>query len=366
MTLLITLVWLFGLPGFGIAPLADVCPQGERPVYEVVDLVPEIPEQPSRKQSNYTFFSRRLTVHYHEGQRALLSSTPDGAGPPTADDVIWLQAQPGLQVWEHDFRDPARTKVVPVAPQWVTHLFTPGVNELEVTLQDRTPPVYSSGPWFLLLVTCVPQPVTGVFTATQWLPTPVLATLTPVPTATVTATPPPSPTPTATSTPQPVAFLPLVQVSPPVETLAVAPRSRLPARHWALAGGVLVAGMALWRLQTRRRRYRLDGSVSIYQDGQYVRTVHLSELRKNPVTFGPHADVPLEIDPALGIATVQLRKQPGAAGQGELMVKYLAAADPDGSGQSSNHKLRVALTQKLAHGDAFTVGSYRLVYQHYA
>jgi len=368
MMLVILLMTMLGLAPLGGMPAELSCPHEERAVYEVIQLVPAIPEQPSQTRDNHPFFSQRVVVHYHEGQRVLLSSTPDGAGFLSGDDIFWMQGQPSGQVWERDFRDPARTQIIPIEPQWVTSLFTPGVNELEIRLQDRTPPVYGSSPWYLLLVSCVPQTVIAIPSPLPTDPPTITPTTQPtlVPSATPSATP--SPTAIVTATPasgESVVFMPQIHTASPVEVVTAPRRWGLKLSRWMIAGSGLIMGLVLWRRQTKRRQNWVEGMISIEKNGQHVRQAALNQLHKTLVTIGPHGDIPLEIDPALSITRVQLRKQQGAAGQSEVVVEYLAAVEPGSAGKRANHQMGVVQTQKLRHGDAFTIGSYRLIYKHY-
>jgi hypothetical protein len=152
---------------------------------KVVQLVEAISVRPSREPG--VFYRNWTEIDYQEGQAVILTGSQD-LYPYKTDDLMRLTASPSGKVWEHDFRSTDRMTIVPQETyQDITDMLVPGVNTLEIVLEDILGPEYSSSSyWVIVLEPCpAPQPE-----ASQ------AATATPVPTE----LPPTAIAPTATAT----------------------------------------------------------------------------------------------------------------------------------------------------------------------
>lgn len=383
MTLLIHLLLLASLWGAGGLPDTSKC--SGREISAAVELSPEIPEQPSQSGER-TFYTTTVAIHYQAGEQVLLSSTLDGAGPIFTDDTAQLASLPSGQVWAHDFRSPDRTKVLPLPVQDVTHLFVPGLNHLTFFTQDRTQPVFSTQSYYLLFAkACATPTATPVPTLTA-TPTPwPSATPTMAPTPTATQRPSATPTPTepakvvATST----IFLPLVSkavatvtpaasaapVRTPLPQLAAMTSTGLPSGpgRWksiGFTGMMLVSGVAVLWWRTRQRLI-LAGTVTIYDRGTWVRTVDLTTYRQRVVTIGSQGDIALADEQQRSAISAQLRVQQTDGGHPQLSVEFLTVPDENSANSRQANQMQVMDMKPLQHGDAFNVGRYRLVYQHF-
>ncbi len=186
--MIVIVLWL---PQTTQARASPRCPdEFSAPSNQSIELAPSIAEQPSRSSKAYEFYHARKTFSLAPGDLALLASTADGTGWLSSDDKIVLQRDSG-RAWEWDYRNPARTAIVPIPPQDVTNLFEPGPNAVDISLQDLLGPVFSSRAYYLVIYECG-QPETPPATPTPHATPTKAATMTPTPTA--------SPTSTATST----------------------------------------------------------------------------------------------------------------------------------------------------------------------
>ena len=149
-----------------VLPSGDNATPVGAPQYQVVEtailIAPAVPEANSL-QARGSYSQNRVVFNYKPGWRVVLSSTADGTGFLCTDDYVEVQASSG-RVWSHDFRSPARDRVLPMAPVDITFLFQePGEQELEVNLIDLMGPKSGSSPFFLVVVV---DPATPTPTAT--------------------------------------------------------------------------------------------------------------------------------------------------------------------------------------------------------
>ncbi len=154
-------------------------------VVHTVQLAPQISEQAS--QGVLVFHQNQMQVTYLEGQQVILSSSNDGKGEISTDDLVEVRVLPSGEVFRHDFRNANRNAIVPILPPDISELFVPGENTVELVATNLMRPVYSTQPYYLVVF----QPCQTT------IPTP-MASPTPAPTATL--VPRPSATPTATAT----------------------------------------------------------------------------------------------------------------------------------------------------------------------
>lgn len=267
---------------------------------DAISLVPEIAETAST-QIGQDFYTTTLSFRLSEGVQAFLASSSDGQSPVSSDDQFSIQVLPSGRSWVHDFRNPAKTQIVSLPAQDISHLFSIGENTITVKVTDLFVPNYSSRPYFLVLIkecaTSTPVPTT-----------PPTSTLTPAPTATSTLVPP-SPTVIATSTPimqmvvvtatpsktlMPSATLTTTSVlveisSPPTEVSAFMNH----IAQWLLVGFLLsFGGTGLWWLAFRRHS-RLGGEFEVYLHEAYVTTYVLSDFSQGIIAIGQRGDITL-------------------------------------------------------------------------
>lgn len=94
---------------------------------QVIELAPNIAEQPSQGGQNRIFYTYETTVQYEAGQRALLTSKPDGQGRVRTDDIAHLRVGLAGREWVRDFRSADRMSILDAPPQDVSALFEPGL-----------------------------------------------------------------------------------------------------------------------------------------------------------------------------------------------------------------------------------------------
>ncbi|MCB0127947.1 MAG: hypothetical protein KDE58_37035 [Caldilineaceae bacterium] len=338
-----------------------ICPS----IVRAIPLIPEITEQ-SSSNIERDFYTTTLSIEFRPGQLAILSSSPDGQDPTRADDRFWIQASPSGNEWSHDYRNAARTQIVPLPPQDISHLFVAGTNTLTVSVTDLIGPKYSAQPFYLVLFDTCPTPtptVSPTATATavpSATATPVPPTTTPIHTATpviqlvvITATPSDTPLPT---------FTPVSPTLTATATLMPLPAERSEMTdflanmtQWMLVGFLLsIGGTGLWWWAARVQPC-LAGEIDVYQDGQYVTTYDLATMKKEVVTIGKHGDVLLpDLMDESPVARIKLSEDEGA-------VHHVAIIE-----QHSPYNAEDVLeTTILTDGYELTVGPYRLQYRSY-
>jgi len=157
--LVILLVILLGLLIWGLARVASA--EGPDDDWLVVPLVPIIVERPSLQgeAGPRVFYEREITFTYCGGPAWLASQPNLDAHPLRSDDELWLESlAPQPMARRLNFQSPSREAIVAQpGPLEVTDLLSPGVNRLRVRVVDLQPPVYSSGPYWLIVPRC-PQP----------------------------------------------------------------------------------------------------------------------------------------------------------------------------------------------------------------
>lgn len=360
-----------GWPAPGLAVGCDSlvdATAGEKQIVAVVELAPAIPEQPSRSRKAYTFDHAHQVVTVVPGNKVVLASTEDGTGWLSTDDRVVLQVAGGV-AWKWDYRKPDRMGIVPIPPQDLTEMFKPGLNEVDLSLQDLMGPVFSTQPYYLVIYECgqegvppeIPTPVATPTTAPTVTPSPTARpTSTAIPSATPTSTESPTaqptstviPTatqtstaaPTATSTPVPKrpvseAVAALVPSTPtPTSTPTITPTSPLTmppaqttprfAEPWtiwvAAVFGVLGFGaLLLWRRQ--RTGTRLVGVLGIYRHHRFVTQINLADRGQTSITIGTQGDIRLS---AQNMPTVTARIYAERSEEGETDT-YLDLLGPD-------------------------------------
>lgn len=269
---------------------------------DAIPMVPEIDETTST-EIGHDFYTTTLSFHFSDGMQAILSSSPNGEDAIATDDQFFIQASPSGQSWSHDFRNPARTQIVPLPSQDISQLFVVGENTVTVKVTDLFVPNYSSRPYFLVLLkgcatpTMVPTSTPTILpTATPVPPSPtVTETATPIMpmlvlTVTPTETPIPSPTATLLS-PTPTRTAVLMELtSPPTEGLTFMNY----AAQWVLVGCLIfsIGGTGLWWLAFRRRSW-LTGEFDVYLHDTFVTTYVLSDFPQSVITVGQRGDIAL-------------------------------------------------------------------------
>ena len=351
--LVLVLLWMTSIPSHVLA--WDACPQ----IVDAIPLVPEIAETTST-EIGHDFYTTTLSFQFSDGMQAVLSSSPDGQGQVSTDDQFLIQASPSGRAWSHDFRNPARTQIVPLPAQDISRLFVVGKNTITVKVTDLFVPNYSTRPYFLILIKKCATPT---------------ATFTPLPTVTPTPVPP---TPTVAATTTPVVQLIVVAVTPsdtpiPLPTATVisaTPTSRLepgatlaPAGNragfmanvawWMLVGFLLsFSGTGLWWLAFRQRK-RLTGEIDVYQDEAYVTTYVLSNFHQPVITIGKHGTIVL---PGLIEEGVVARIVAAVSAKTTPSVPSIEVLNTDDHTWSSH---------QLTDGYILTASPYRLTYRSY-
>ncbi len=180
----------------------------EAEIVQTIQLADQIAEQGSSGEVPYEFHRGEVDLTLDTGCCVLLSSAADGSGWLSSDDLVELSTENGRS-WQHDFRNESRTQIEAIPPQDVSDLFEPGLNTVEISIQDLMPPVFSTEPYYLVVISCPAAaeviPPTATPTATFLSTTTATPTLTPTNTPTATGTSTPTSTPSATSTPTPTA-----------------------------------------------------------------------------------------------------------------------------------------------------------------
>jgi hypothetical protein len=163
MNRLLATTTLLGMLAFGPAMPAvaqDVCTGNSDPnayrLQQSMALAEAMPKTQGSGPWPYIFHQRTVEVSYAEGQRLVLSGPPEGL---RTDDLAEIHVIPSGQHWEHDFRDAAHTRIdVLMGEQDLSHLFTPGTNQLTLTLTDVLGPEWSTSAYTLLVMEpCNPQ-----------------------------------------------------------------------------------------------------------------------------------------------------------------------------------------------------------------
>ena len=310
-------------------------------IVQVVPLVEAVEEQPSNGGADHTFAHARELLTYEAGQQVLLASSPDGTGSLQTDDRVQLRVATPDNAWEHDFRDAERTQIVPIVPQDVTALFSPGVNLVELEVQDLMEPVFSTHPYYLVVRTCVPvttdTPTVGIRPTATAAPT-----STPIPTATASPIATTTPSPTATATPTQTAVPPAVP--PPPESAGVP--------WWPLVGVLAFTGIGGWWLT--QQRPRPEGTLDLYEDEVHMDTIALDATRRSTLSIGQNGDIALpRLETNLPVAKIRAERLKD--GRVRSLLTHTAPGLPPAAQQA----------MPLYHGQQLTFGPYRLVYHNY-
>lgn len=352
--LVLVLLWITSIPSHVLA--WDACPQ----IVDAISLVPEIAETTST-EIGHDFYTTTLSFQFSDGMQAVLSSSPDGQGQVSTDDQFLIQASPSGRAWSHDFRNLARTRIVPLPAQDINRLFVIGENTITVTVTDLFVPNYSTRPYFLVLVkTCV-------------IPT---ATFTPLPTAILTPVPP---TPTVAATDTPIVQL-LVVTATPIDTPIPSPTAtaihatptggveptQTPtpvgmARHiihiarWALIGFFLsFGGTGLWWLVFRPRPWAAS-ELDVYLNEVYVTTYQLADFYQRVITIGQRGAIAL---PGLAESGIVARIRMAVSQDGTQKLPSVEVLNTEGV----EH---VWTSQILTDGYVLILSPYRLSYRSY-
>lgn len=159
----------------------------------VVELAPQIPAAPFANGARGIFFTRQVEIEYYGGA-VWLAATRDGSQHLASDDFAELRitrADGTVARWTHDFRNAARTAIVPLPPQEISRLFRRGRNEVEISLHDLTPFTYWSAPYCLIfdaptpVPPTIPPPSPTITARASATPLVMTATRLPTPTATL-------------------------------------------------------------------------------------------------------------------------------------------------------------------------------------
>ena len=165
---------------------------------QAVPLASGIPETAPSAAVRGIFFQRGAIVTVTEPIAVCLSSSPDARGDLRVDDQLEIAVRHpdgSAATWQHDFADPRTGGIAALPPPDISTLFAAGPNQVQVTLRDTRPPVYSASPlWLIVSQPLVPSPMP--------IPSPTLvspASTPPLPTPTVVLEPEATPAPTTTS-----------------------------------------------------------------------------------------------------------------------------------------------------------------------
>lgn len=359
-------------------------------IVEAIPLLSAIAERSTKELGMYVEHSVSVTVD--AGQQLLLSSTPDGIGRLSTDDLIQLTVFPSEHQWEYDFRNPTRTRIVSIPPKDVTEMFVIGENTVEITAFDLLGPVFSSRPYYLVVLdTCLEKPTpTDPATSTPTIsPTPTetdtptatntprpISTNTPKPTATntprPTATPTNTDTPTLTRTPTLVPTFTETATSKPTATPSPTPTEvavildsgcctwpeALSSRGITppfAAGFGLGLGIILWLLWQILNRLRLPGGLEITDlDTGNTQYINLRQFGAAATAgSGSNAQIQLSDDSIPDLAgrfVVQ---------QNETGMSVVWQTEKDGEAVELE-------PTELTHQSVIQLGRYRLTYQNYS
>jgi len=291
----------------------------QEPEIKIIPLAPVIVEAAPAPQARGTFYREAVTVDYRGG-RVLLSSNQQGDGTLRTDDLVVItvtHADGSSKAFSHDFRTADRCYVGESQAVDVSHLFARGRNAVTIELKDLTPPVYSSRPYYLVLL----------------VPTEPTPTSSPEPAPMPSPSPTPKPTPTATAVPEEPA------------------QARRPPYFLALGLLPLLAVMAiLWRL---RNRVLLPGTLDLYEEDRWVQTFVLADMGKK-VTLGGQGHILVD-SPSPEIACIFARR----SDQGVEAV--IQALDPEHPIQVGGET--VTGSHSLKHGDEINIGKHTLRYR---
>lgn len=93
------------------------------------------------------FHQKAVGLSYEAGQKLLLTGGPKGL---RTDDLARIDVAPSGQHWEHDFRNAARTHIIPLQEKPdLSSLFTEGSNQITITLKDMFGPAWSTSAYTL-------------------------------------------------------------------------------------------------------------------------------------------------------------------------------------------------------------------------
>lgn len=333
---------------------------------DAIPLVPEIAETTST-QIGQDFYTSTLSFHFSDGMQVILSSSPNGQDAIATDDQFFIQASLSGQSWSHDFRNPARTQIVPLPAQDISYLFVVGENTVTVKVTDLFVPNYSSRPYFLVLLKGCATPTIVPTSTPTILPTATDTPVPPSPTATETATPimpmivasvtpseTPIPSPTATLlSPTSTSTAVLVEItSPPTEALTFMNYSA----QWILVGCLIfsVGGTGLWWLVLRRRSW-LTGEIDVYLYDVFVSTYMLSDFPQGAITVGQRGDITLPELPEEGVVAQIVATEGEGNTQMGPFVNVLIGEGAE----------RRWVSHILTDGYALIIGPYRLTYRSY-
>lgn len=334
-----------------------------------VDAIPMVPEigEATSTEIRHDFYTTTLSFHFSEGMKAILSSSPNGQDVIATDDQFFIQASPSGQSWSHDFRNPARTQIVPLPAQDISHLFVIGENTITVKVTDLFVPNYSSRPYFLVLLKGCATPTMVPTSIPTVLPTATDTPLAPSPAATETATPimpmlvvavtpteTPIPSPTATLlSPTPTNTAVLVEItSPPTEGSTFMNY----ATQWVLVGCLIfsIGGTGLWWLAFRRRSW-LTGEFDVYLHDTFVATYVLSDFPQDVITVGQRGDIALpELAQEGVVAHIVATEEEGNAQMGPFINLLV------GGGTEQRWVSHI-----LTDGYVLAIAPYRLTYRSY-
>ncbi|MEZ4706777.1 MAG: hypothetical protein R3A44_06210 [Caldilineaceae bacterium] len=326
-------------------------------IIDSIELAPAIRAHAS--SSTQVFYQNHITIKYQPGQQIILSSSADGQGMLSTDDLIRVQLQPSKKEWENDFRNAARTQIVPIPPQDISALLTPGINTVTLTAIDLLGPEYSSRPYFLVVLnTCVAPTPTVTETATYIrVPTSTSSPIPPTPIPTI------APTftsqPTATYTPSSKA----PTATPTATILAVAQEPRCCAWPEYLysrgitpsfgIGFLIGFGFIICLLWLWASRPRLTGAIeSTDMDTGATQTTSLEQFGSS-ATAGSDGQIRLNGQdvPAIAGRLIAQRTDQG------IRTFWQPEATVAG-----NAELAI---EELSHQSVIEIGRFRLVYQNF-
>jgi hypothetical protein len=243
-------------------------------------LAPAIPEAGAAAQARRVFFTTTETIDL-PSDSVVVSSSPDGSGVLCTDDearlTILRERQP-VAVWSHRFFSADRREILCLSPQRLRLPTGPGQYQVQIELEDRYPPTYSSRPYYLVADSAQPSlapiPVQGVPASPERLPDEPRES--PASGRSGQRIAPPARTTMLTAQP-----LPTGNAQPPLSRAAQETAPRSPRPTWIVVGiglviGLIVVPSVVWQRRAQRRSARrspLAGVVDLYdQETREART----------------------------------------------------------------------------------------------
>jgi hypothetical protein len=284
----------------------------------------------------HVFHQASAVINRPPGTQVFISSSGEALAGVCVDDVLKARSVSTNQVVQVDFRSADRERILHLDPISLPgDMFVSGSDTIEVSLIDATPGFFSNSNLYVLVVASDEGPEVASQTPVRVPITQPVPTYTPVPSPTATSSPSPSRTRAAEVAPAPAPETPARPVGP-----------------WAyLAALGLLPVLALLAARSRNR-LKLEGSVSIYKAGKFLKEVVIA-LFGAMATLGSEGDIPL---PGQDIPPIVARLRAQRTDQGSVETVY-ETLDPE-TGQ-------VLDSRPWRDGDEEVIGDYRIKYTNF-